>query len=140
MRVVKLLTAAIIASMLAACAGTPPPTTAIVTVEKPTLMLPNVDKVKLHDVDWNIVTKSAKPNTDGHIDNVWKKSSSDSLFAVTSRGYENLSINMAEMTRVVKQLQAQVQAYKDYYQTDNDKLKESKDNKDGKRQPTTATR
>ena len=133
MRVVKLLTASIIALHLAACAGTPPPTTAIVTVEKPTLMLPNVDKIKLKDVDWNIVTKDAKPGTDGHIDTVWKKSSSDSLFAVTSRGYESLSLNMAEMTRVIKQLQTQVEAYKEYYQTDNDKKTDSKDSKDGKR-------
>ena len=133
MRVVKLLTASIIALHLAACAGTPPPTTAIVTVEKPTLMLPNVDKIKLKDVDWNIVTKDAKPGTDGHIDTVWKKSSSDSLFAVTSRGYESLSINMAEMTRVIKQLQTQVEAYKEYYQQDNDKKTDSKEIKDGKR-------
>jgi hypothetical protein len=133
MRAVKLLTTAIIALSLAACAGTPAPTTAIVTVEKPTLMLPNVDKIKLKDVDWNIVTREAKPGTDGHIDTVWKKSTSDSLFAVTSRGYEGLSLNMAEMTRVIRQLQAQVQAYKDYYQTDNDKKKDSKEAKDGKR-------
>ena len=133
MKVVNLLTAAIIASMLAGCAGTPPPTTAIVTVEKPTLMLPNVDKIKLKDVEWNIVTKDAKPGTDGHIDTVWKKASSDSLFAVTSRGYESLSINMAEMTRVIKQLQTQVEAYKEYYQKDNDKKTDSKETKDGKR-------
>ena len=133
MRVVNLLTAAIISLSLAGCAGTPPPTTAIVTVEKPTLMLPNVDKIKLKDVDWNIVTRDAKPGTDGHIETVWKKASSDSLFAVTSRGYESLSLNMAEMTRVIKQLQTQVEAYKEYYQKDNDKKTDSKETKDGKR-------
>jgi hypothetical protein len=133
MRVVKLLTASIIALSLAACAGTPSPTTAIVTVEKPTLMLPNVDKIKLKDVDWNIVTRDAKPGTDGHIETVWKKATSDSLFAVTSRGYESLSLNMAEMTRVIKQLQTQVDAYKEYYQKDNDKKTDSKETKDGKR-------
>jgi len=133
MRAVKLLTTAIIGLSLAACAGTPPPTTAIITVEKPTLMLPNVDKIKLKDVDWNIVTKDAKPGTDGHIDTVGKKTTSDSLFAVTSRGYESLSLNMAEMTRVIKQLQTQVEAYKEYYQSDNEKKKDSKENKDGKR-------
>jgi hypothetical protein len=133
MRVVNLLTAAIIALSLAGCAGTPAPTTAIVTVEKPTLMLPNVDKIKLKDVDWNIVTRDAKPGTDGHIDTVWKKATSDSLFAVTSRGYESLSMNMAEMTRVIKQLQTQVEAYKEYYQKDNDKKTDPKETKDGKR-------
>lgn len=114
MRVVNLLIAFALTSFLAACASTSP-TTAIVTVEKPTMMLPNVDQIRLKDVEWNIVTRDAKANTDGHIDTVWKKTTSDSLFAVTSRGYENLSLNIAEMTKAIKQLQAQVQAYKEYY-------------------------
>jgi len=133
MRVVKLLSAILIASILSACAGTPAPTTAIVTVEKPTMMLPNVDRIKLTDVEWSVITKDAKINTDGHIDTVWKKTSGGSLFAVTSRGYEDISVNMANMTKIVKQLQAQVQAYKDYYQIDSEKKKDVKDNKDGKR-------
>lgn len=129
MKLVKLLGAGFVALSLAACAGTPPPTTAIVTVEKPTLMLPNVDRVKLKDVEWHVVTRDAKPGTEGHIDTVWKKATSDSLFAVTSRGYESMSINMADMTKIIRQLQAQVQAYKDYYQTEKDKVKESPDGK-----------
>jgi hypothetical protein len=40
---------------------------------------------------------------------------------------------MAEMTRVIKQLQTQVEAYKEYYQKDNDKKTDSKEIKDGKR-------
>lgn len=127
MRTVKLFSTLIVACSLSACASTPPPTTAIVTVEKPTLMLPNVDKIKLKDVEWNIITRDAKPGTDGHIDTVWKKATTDSLFAVTSRGYESLSINMAEMTRVIKQLQTQVDAYKEYYQTENNKDKVKED-------------
>ena len=115
MRVVNLLTAFVLTSFLAACGGITPSTTAIVTVEKPTMMLPNVDQIRLKDVEWNIVTRDAKANTDGHIDTVWKKTTSDSLFAVTSRGYENLSLNIAEMTKAIKQLQAQVQAYKEDY-------------------------
>jgi len=133
MRVVNVLIASIIALSLAACAGTPAPTTAIVTVEKPTMMVPNVDQIRLTDVEWHVVTKDAKPNTDGHIDTVWKKTTGNSLFAVTSRGYEDISVNMANMTKIVKQLQAQVQAYKDYYQPDNTKKNDSKVSKDGKR-------
>ena len=116
MKVVKLAIIAALAAALAGCASTREPTTAIVQVEKPALMLPNVDKVRLKDIEWHVVTRDAKPGAEGHIDTVWKKASKDSLFAVTSKGYEDMSINMAELTRVIKQLQSQVQAYKDYYQ------------------------
>lgn len=120
MKIAKILGAAIIAAFLAGCATTAP-TTAIVQVEKPTLMLPNVDQVRLKDVEWHVITRDAKPDTAGHINQVWKKATKDSLFAVTSNGYENMSVNVAELTKVIKQLQAQVQAYKDYYQKETTK-------------------
>lgn len=116
MRVANLFIAVVLATALAGCAGTPAPTTAIVQVDKPAMMLPNVDQVRLKDVEWHVITRDAKLGTDGHIDNVWKKATKDSLFAVTSSGYENMSLNVAELTKVIKQMQAQVQAYKDYYQ------------------------
>ena len=121
MKVANLFCAAFITAILSGCASTSTPTTAIVQVEKPTMMLPNVDQVRLKDVEWHIITRDAKPGTDGHIDNVWKKATKDSLFAVTSTGYENMSMNVAELTKVIKQLQAQVQAYKDYYQPEKPK-------------------
>jgi hypothetical protein len=129
MRVANLLTAAILTALVAGCAGTPAPTTAVVTVEKPALMLPNVDKIRLNDVDWNIVTRNAKPGTDGHIDTVWKKVSGDSLFAVNSRDYEDLSLNTAQMMKIIIQLQAQVKAYKEYYQKEPEKIKEEDNGK-----------
>ena len=121
MRVAKLFGAAVLAALLAGCAGTPAPTTAIVQIEKPTMMLPNVDQVRLKDVEWNVITRDAKPGTAGHIDTVWKKTSKDRLFAVSSNGYEDMSVNVAELTKVSRQLQAQVKAYKDYYQPEKPK-------------------
>lgn len=118
MRIAKLVFAVFSVTLLAACAKEPPVTTAVVQVEKPTIMVPNVDNIRMRDVEWHVITRNAKPGTDGHIDMAWKRASKDSLFAVTSKGYEDLSINIAEMTRVIRQLQAQVQAYKDYYQKD----------------------
>ena len=121
MKIANVLSAIIVAAFVAGCAGTPAPTTAIVQVDKPTMMLPNVDQVRLKDVEWHVVTRDAKPGTPGHIDSVWKKATKDSLFAVTSTGYENMSLNVAELTKVIRQLQAQVQAYKDYYQPEKPK-------------------
>ena len=129
MRVAKLFGAAVLAALLAGCAGTPAPTTAIVQIEKPTMMLPNVDQVRLKDVEWNVITRDAKPGAAGHIDTVWKKTSKDSLFAVSSNGYEDMSVNVAELTKVIRQLQLQVQAYKEYYQPE----KKPKEEPNGKK-------
>jgi hypothetical protein len=121
MIIAKLFGVVALTAFVAGCAGTPAPTTAIVQVEKPTMMLPNVDQVRLKDVEWYVITRDAKPGTPGHIDSVWKKATKDSLFAVTSSGYENMSLNVGELTKVIRQLQSQVQAYKDYYQPEKPK-------------------
>lgn len=101
---------------LAACATTDA-TTAVVTVEKPTLMLPNVDAVRLNDIEWHVVNKNAKPNGDGSVDQAFQKSHSDSLFALSPKDYEDLAINQANIVKSIRQYQAQIRAYKKYYES-----------------------
>ena len=91
------------------------PTTAVVTVERPTLVLPSVDQVKLNDVEWHVVNKNAKPGSEDHIDTAFGKAHSESLFAINPRDYEDLAINQANLVKVIRQYQAQVNAYKQYY-------------------------
>ena len=109
-KVVKLLPLCL---LLAACQTTG--TTAVVTVERPTLVLPSVDQVKLNDVEWHVVNKSAKPGSEDHIDTAFGKAHSESLFAINPRDYEDLAINQANLVKVIRQYQAQVNAYKQYY-------------------------
>jgi hypothetical protein len=40
------------------------------------------------------------------------------LFALTSAGYQNLSMNVAELRKYIQQQNAVVAAYKDYYKKD----------------------
>jgi hypothetical protein len=100
---------------LAACQTTSGTTTAVVTVEKPPLVLPSVDVIKVQDAEWYVITRNAKPNTDGSTEQAFGKSHSDSLLAVTPRGYENFATNQANLIKVIRQYQAQIQAYRDYY-------------------------
>ena len=109
-KVVKLLPLCL---LLAACQTMP--TTAVVTVERPTLVLPSVDQVKLNDVEWHVVNKNAKPGSEDHIDTAFGKAHSESLFAINPRDYEDLAINQANLVKVIRQYQAQVNAYKQYY-------------------------
>ena len=99
---------------LAAC-QTMQPTTAVVTVERPTLVLPSVDQVKLNDVEWHVVNKAAKPGSEDHIDTAFGKAHSESLFAISPRDYEDMAINQANLVKVIRQYQAQINAYKQYY-------------------------
>jgi hypothetical protein len=110
LKVVKLLPLCL---LLAACQTTG--TTAVVTVERPTLVLPSVDQVKLNDVEWHVVNKSAKPGSEDHIDTAFGKAHSESLFAINPRDYEDLAVNQANLVKVIRQYQAQINAYKSYY-------------------------
>ena len=109
-KVVKLLPLCL---LLAACQTTG--TTAVVTVERPTLVLPSVDQVKLNDVEWHVVNKSAKPGSEDHIDTAFGKAHSESLFAINPRDYEDMAVNQANLVKVIRQYQAQINAYKQYY-------------------------
>jgi hypothetical protein len=110
LKVVKLLPLCL---LLAACQTTG--TTAVVTVERPTLVLPSVDQVKLNDVEWHVVNKAAKPGSEDHIDTAFGKAHSESLFAINPRDYEDLAVNQANLVKVIRQYQAQINAYKSYY-------------------------
>jgi hypothetical protein len=113
-QVVKILAAIFATALLVGC-QTVQPTTAVVTVEKPTLLLPNVDQVKLNDVEWYIINKNAKTGAEDHIDTTFRTARSDTLFAITPKDYEDMAINQANLVKVIRQYQAQVGAYKKYY-------------------------
>ena len=113
-QVVKILAALSVSALLMGCQTTQP-TTAVVTVEKPTLMLPNVDQVQLSDVEWHIINKNAKTGADDHIDTTFRTANSDTLFAITPKDYEDMAINQANLVKVIRQYQAQLGAYKKYY-------------------------
>jgi hypothetical protein len=100
--------------LLTAC-QTMQPTTAVVTVERPTLVLPSVDRVKLNDVEWHVVNKAAKPGSEDHIDTAFGKAHSESLFAISPRDYEDMAINQANIVKIIRQYQIQINAYKQYY-------------------------
>lgn len=105
----------IAALALAGCQTTKEPVTAVVTVEKAPLVVPTVDNIKIQDVEWYVIKRDAKSNQEGSTEQAFGKSHSDSLLAITPRGYENLALNQANLVKIIRQYQAQVGAYKEYY-------------------------
>ena len=99
---------------LSAC-GTPVKKIEVATapLERVPLNLPNVDKIKLDDVSWVLITPD-------NAEKVWadleKKKYDIVLFGLTDKGYENLSVNLAKIKQMVLQQKAVIAAYKNYYE------------------------
>ena len=131
-QVAKIASIIMLAAGLGAC-QTLKPDTAVVTVDRPTLTVPPVDNLHLKDIEWNVISKSAKPGQPGSVDEAFRKGNSSSLYALSAKDYENISINTANMLKSIKQYQAQVRAYQQYYD-----VVEPKEGKDDGSKKTTA--
>tara|TARA_B110000495_G_C22839000_1_gene489349 strand:+ start:422 stop:775 length:354 start_codon:yes stop_codon:yes gene_type:complete len=84
-------------------------------VDRPELVVPNVDKFTTRPVEWTVLTQDNyeeifKKLKDNNIDVV--------LFTITDDGYENLSLNMADIIKLIQQQEAIIAAYQQY--TDED--------------------
>lgn len=85
-------------------------------VEKAPLETPKVDRVQLDRVDWIIITED---NYLEVFERLRKRGKTVVLFALTDKGYENLSVNMAKIKKLVQQQRVIIIAYKKYYKNSN---------------------
>lgn len=102
--------------LLSACA-TPKPTPIEITaspIEKPELVLPSANVLDLRDTDWIVITPD---NVDGVMASL--PADNTALFALTDKGYENLSLNVNDIRTYITQLQAIIVAYEGYYKSSN---------------------
>ncbi len=117
-----LLLPILIIPLISAC-GTTPTNPITVTeirsniIERPSLILPETTTITTRNVEWKIITPE-------NIDEIFTEMSNTNqqpvLFALTTTGYENVSLNMAEIMRLVREKDAIIIAYKNYYeQADN---------------------
>jgi hypothetical protein len=86
-----------------------------VSVDKAPLVLPDVDVVTLREIKWVIIT----PENYEEILKSKDDQSSFALFALTSKGYENLSLNIGDIMALIKQQKAIISAYEKYYNKEN---------------------
>lgn len=98
--------------LLTACAGQQQIIEKPVFIEKPELIVPGVAPAEQYSVEWYVITKE---NVLPLIDEFEKNGQQFVLFAVTPTGYQNLSMNMAEIRRYIEQQNVTVKAYRVYY-------------------------
>lgn len=86
---------------------------AVTPTDRPPLVVPPVDVIDTRSVKWIVITPE---NIDQVFADLQDAGDSIVLFALTDRGYENLSLNMADITRLIRQQQSIIAAYRQYYE------------------------
>lgn len=88
-----------------------PPQVEVRTVEvkRPAPIVPEIDQLKLRSIEWKIITPD-------NIQEVFDRLPNDAvLFAVTSDGYESLSLNLSDVRGMIQQQQRVIAIYKESF-------------------------
>jgi len=81
-------------------------------VEKPELIVPQVDQLQLRSIEWKIITEDNYRDVFGDLK---KRGIEPVLFGLTATGYENLALNNSDMRQLIQQYQEILAIYEDYY-------------------------
>ncbi len=108
---------------LAACSTTPQQIQVTSKpIDKPELVLPNVDQVNMRKVEWVIINKD---NIDDQIAKLTAGGAPLAVFGLTAQGYENLGLNFSDIRALVQQQQQIIVAYDNYYKASVQALDEA---------------
>jgi predicted MPP superfamily phosphohydrolase len=104
---------------LAACSSVRRIEVATAPIERIPLTLPDIDTLTLDEVNWIIVTPE---NVQQVLRELEGKNFDIVLFALTDNGYENISVNIAKIKKMVLQQKAVIAAYKRYYEMQSSEI------------------
>lgn len=88
-------------------------------IQRPDLNLPDVDRYNGREVEWIIVTKQ---NAEQKLQELQEQGKPVALFALTETGYENLSINLQNALKIIRQQQSVIDGYQEYYIVTNNRI------------------
>lgn len=107
--------------LLSACASSQPKVIEISAkpIDKPQLVLPTSDSLNMRHIDWIVITPE---NAEEVMAKLSASGGKVAVFALTDKGYENLSMNINDLRTYITQLQAIIVAYEGYYKESNSAL------------------
>jgi len=82
---------------------------------RPTLVVPEVDQLDMDNITWVIVTPE---NVQEIFQDLKDKNIRLALFSLTSNGYQAISINNANIIKLIKQQESIIAAYEQYYEAE----------------------
>ena len=124
----KLIVISIIAMLfLVGCSTTKELNITTKPIEKPALVLPNVDQLNLTEVEWFVINEE-------YVYIIWQRLSDEKkdivLFGLTDDGYEQLAVNLSDIMTLIQQQKAIIGAYKNYYESANEAIDEANSQND----------
>lgn len=88
-------------------------------VDKPELVLPNADRLRMRDVEWILITPE---NFEEKVEEIKQTGRPVVFFALTDQGYENISLNFSDIRAYIQQQNAIIAAYENYYKNAEEAL------------------
>lgn len=116
-----------IVTSLAACSTTPQRIEVTSKpIDKPELILPEVDQVSMRKIQWVIITEA---NMEEEVAKWTAGGKPLAVFALTADGYENLGKNFSDIRALVQQQQSIILAYDNYYRASEEALDNAESNR-----------
>ena len=97
-------------------------------IDKPELVLPNPEEINMKEVKWVLLTPE---NFEEKVAEISKDGRPIVFFALTDKGYENLSLNFNDIRSYIQQQKAIIAAYENYYKNANEALDAANSEIDG---------
>lgn len=118
-----LLVAIVAVALLAGCTSTPRQIEiSAKPIEKPKLVLPPADELRLKDVTWVVINEENYQEVFAKL----KKDKKDPvLIGLTDDGYEILAMNISDIMKLLQQQKAIIAAYKNYYEESEKALEDA---------------
>lgn len=96
-------------------------------IPKPELVLPKSDRISARPVEWIVITPE---NYQEVFDKLSKSGRPIVLFALTDKGYENISLNLSDIRAFMQQQKAIIAAYENYYKASEEALNKANEQVD----------
>lgn len=112
----KTLAVALLAVLLlAGCSSNKPQPIEISAkpIDKPELILPPIEPLRLKDVEWIIITAE---NAQEVFEQLLKDRKDPMLIGLTDDGYETLALNMSDIMALIAKQKTVIAAYQNYYE------------------------
>lgn len=115
MKTYNIVLVIVISFFLASCSSIKELQILTVDEPRPTLVVPSVDQLDMDNIKWVIVTPE---NVQEVFQDLKDKNIRLALFSLTSDGYQSISINNANIIKLIKQQKSIIAAYEQYYEAE----------------------